>query len=142
MLVESVVEAGAREGRNALVNVVHTLDNAVGLEIEDKASFLSAVGLCNAELSLAAALNAHFGVLVNVAVGVTRDADGLFPGGNVGDDALHENRASENGAVEDSSDSAVGRLPHFFEVILCHTGSIRCNCCTLNCNFILLCCIS
>ena len=123
-LVESVVEAGTRKRRNALVDIVHALNNAVGLEVEDKASFLRAVWLGNAKLSLAAAFNAHFGVLVNVAVSVTGNADGLFPCGNVGNDALYEDRASENGAVEDGADSAVRRFPHALEVVLVHSRRV------------------
>ena len=52
------------------------------------------------------------------------NADGLFPCGNIGRDALDQNRRTEHGAVKYGSDGAVGRLPHLLEIVFAHSRRV------------------
>ena len=88
---------------------------------------LPAVLVGDYQLSLAALSYLHLGVLVDVAVCVTRDGDGLSPGRNIRNDSLYKNGLSEYGAVQDSADSAVRGLPHLLEVVLGHALCVRCD---------------
>ena len=100
LFVECKVEAGSCEAAYALVNIVKTLDNAVAsLEFVDKLACLVAVLIGHNEFCLAAVCNDHFGILVNIAVSVTGDGDGLFPCGDIGSDAFDNDRRSENRTV-------------------------------------------
>ena len=125
LLIERVIEAGSCKGCDRIVEVVNPLDDTVAVvKGVDQLTALVTVCVGDAQLSLGAFFHDHFGVLIDVAVGVTRDADGLCPGGNVGSDALDEDRLTEYGAVEDRADGAVGAFPHLFEVIFVHAGGV------------------
>ena len=84
----------------------------------DELAGLGAVGGGVDELDLAGAGDAHLGVLVDVAVGVAGDGDGLFPAADDGLDALDHDGGAEDRAVEHGADGAVGALPHLLEVVL------------------------
>ena len=58
--------------------------------------------------------------LVEVAVGVAADHDGLLPGAHGRLDVLHHDRLAEYRAVEDAAQGAVGRGPGLFEAVLAH----------------------
>ena len=128
LCAESVVEARSCEAGDRLVEVVNPLYNAVAvLEIVNERAGLPAVLVGDYQLSLAALRYLHLGVLVDVAVCVTRDGDGLSPGRNIRNNSLYKNRLSEYGAVQDSADSAVRGLPHLLEVVLGHALCVRCD---------------
>ena len=128
LCAESVVEARSCEAGDRLVEVVNTLYNAVAvLEIVNERAGLPAVLVGDYQLSLAALRYLHLGVLVDVAVCVTRNGDGLSPGRNIRNDSLYKNGLSEYGAVQDSADSAVRGLPHLLEVVLGHALCVRCD---------------
>ena len=138
--IESEVEAASCKALNGLVLVVKSLDNACAvLEIIDKGACFLAVLVGAYQLTLGALLHLHLGVLVNIAVSVTGNGDRLCPCGDIGSDALYDDRCTENGTVKDSTDSAVGGLPHFLQVVLGHSCGIGGDGCALYSNAVLLC---
>ena len=97
---------------------MHALDHAGAGEVVDELAGLGAVGGGVDELDLAGAGDAHLGVLIDVAVGVAGDGNGLLPAADHGVDALDDDGRAEDGAVEHGADGAVGALPHLLEVVL------------------------
>ena len=51
---------------------------------------------------------------------MTGDGDGLLPAADDGLDALDHDGRTEDRAVKDGADGAVGALPHLLEVVLLH----------------------
>ena len=77
--VQGVLEAGAGEERDGVVQVVHALEHAGPVEVVDGLADLGAVLAGEDQLRLARG-RALVSGLVDVAVGVTGDGDGLLPG--------------------------------------------------------------
>ena len=125
--VQTVGEAGTGKSGNGLVNVVQTLDNAVGLEIVDQLAGFLALSIGHNQLRLTAALHLHLGVLVHIPISVTGNGNGLCPGRNVGGNALDQDGGSEHGTIQDGTDGAVGGLPHFLQVVFGHSCCVGCN---------------
>ena len=109
---ERVIEAGAREAADALVDVVHALNDARRAEVVDRPALLGAVRLCDDELRLCASGHGHLRILIDIAVCVAGDRDRLRPARDERRDALDEDRRAEHRAVEDRADRAVRRFPH------------------------------
>src|SRR6185369_8092875 len=65
--------------------------------------------------------------LILIAKRMTADDDRLIPTLHIARYITADNRLAENRAIQNIADSAVGRLPHLFEVELFHTRFIRCN---------------
>ncbi len=123
--VETVVERGASEIADRLVEVVLHLRDAVARGVEDlEADRLRPVirGELHGELALAG--EAEVGGAVLVTEGVTTDDDRLVPSGNQTRDVRDDDRLAEDHAAEDVADRAVGRLPHLFETELDHAGLV------------------
>ncbi len=102
------------EFSDRLVSVVHAHDAASILgEVEDLVGLdWSAVLWLEREFESTFLLDDEVGGSVLVAEGVTADDDGLFPGGDESWDVLNDDGLSEDSAVEDVSDCAVGGFPH------------------------------
>ena len=105
---------------DAAVEIVHALQDAGALEVKDGLTDFLSVRSREHKLSLAGTGDHHLGILVDIAVGVTRDGDGLFPSADRGGNAFDQDRGAENGAVEDGADRAVGALPHLLEAVFFH----------------------
>ena len=114
LCVERKVKAGSCEAGDTCVYVVKSLNDAVRTaELVDKLSCFVSVLIGHNKLCCTAVGNLHLGVFVNIAVSVTCNGYRLFPAGQQRSDTLYDNGGSEYGTVKDSTDSAVGRLPHF-----------------------------
>ena len=119
--VKSVVKAASCKTFDALIGVVHAKHDARGLfKIENFDTFLFAVLSAHDDFGFVALLHVSFDVAIYVAVRVTRNNDGACPGRDKSTDAVNDNRASENGAVQNRTNRAVGAFPHFFKVIFFH----------------------
>ena len=71
--------------------------------------------------ALAGLVRVEIHALIDVAVGVTGDGDGLFPVLHHGTDGVDEDGRAEHGAVQNGADGAVGALPHLRQLrILFH----------------------
>jgi hypothetical protein len=124
-VVERVVEARAREGLDGGILVVDGLQNARALEVVDRFGELGAVRAPERQRRGAGAGHAVLGALVEVAVGVARDRDGLFPVRHIGVDAAREDGRAEHGAVQDRADGAVRALPHLLELVFLDSLGVR-----------------
>ena len=119
-----VLEAAVGEALDGPVEVVHALHHARLLEVVHQLARLSAVFGRVDELHLARTGNAHLGIAIHIAIGVTGKRDGLGPVAHAGLDALDHDRRAEDGAVEHGADGAVGALPHLLEAVLLHARGI------------------
>ena len=119
--VQRIGEAAAGEGQDGGIPVVHALDDAGTLEIKDGlAGELLAVLIGEDHLGLARTGDAVLHGLVNVAVSVTGDGDGLLPAGDHRLDLGDEDRGAEDRTVQRRADGGVGGLPHLLQVVLLH----------------------
>ena len=96
------------------------LYDAGTLEIEDGLPGLGAVGRGIDQLSPAGAGHLVFHRLVEVAVSVTGNGDGLLPVLHHRGDTLYHDGGAEHGAVQDGPDGGIGGLPHLGELVLLH----------------------
>ena len=55
---------------------------------------------------------------------MSTDNNGLFPARNKSGDVFDDNRFSEDGAIQNIADSAIGTFPHFFQVKLLESSLI------------------
>jgi hypothetical protein len=69
---------------------------------------------------------------------VSSNNDGLSPAWDESWDVADDDGLTENGTVENVSNSSVRRLPHLLKVELLDTTLIRCNGGALNADFVLL----
>ena len=69
---------------------------------------------------------------------MSADDDGLFPAGNKQGHIVADDGLSEDGAVEDVADGAIGRLPHLLQLELLHTLLIWSNGGALDSDLVLL----
>ena len=98
--VKRKVKAASCKGCNGFINIVKSLNNTRGaLKLMDKLTGFVTLGIGNNKLTFRAVGNLHFGVFVNVTVGVTGNGNGLCPGGDKGGNALYNNGSAENGTV-------------------------------------------
>ena len=117
---QSIVKAAAGKALDGGILVVGALQHTGALEVIDGLAHLGAVRAGEHQLGLAGAGNAELGALVHVAVGMTGNGDGLFPGLDHRLDAVQQDGRTEHGAVQHGADGAVGALPHLVQVILGH----------------------
>ena len=114
--VQAVVEAGAREAADRVVQVVHAHGHAGAGEVEDLVGGGRATrSRLEGHGQLARAGDEKIGGPVLIAEGVTADHDGLGPAGHQARHVLHHDRLAEHGAAQDVADRAVGRAPHLLE---------------------------
>ena len=107
---------------------MHAFDDARLCELMDERAGFGAICGRIDKLDLARSRDAHFGVAVDIAVGVTGNRDRLLPVGNDRLDALDDDGGTEDRAVEHGTDRAVRALPHLVEVVLLHAGCVWCDC--------------
>ena len=98
---------------------MHAHDHAVAVEFMNAdARFLSVfIGIKKLRLALA---DLHIHRLINIAVRMTGDDDGLFPRGDIGRYAVEQNGRAEHRAVQRGADRAVGTFPHLFQPVFFH----------------------
>ena len=91
--------------------------------MDQRTGLLSVLGGIN-QFRLTGFLRMEFRILIDIAVSVTGNGDGFLPVAHAGLDSLHNNGGTENRAIQDSPDGAVGALVHLLQVIFLHTGVI------------------
>ena len=121
---------------------MHALDYAVAFEgVNGLAGDLLPLAVAHDDVSRVAAFDLCLDRIVDVAVGVAGEHYGLSPARDVGRYTLYENGRAEHRAVENAAYSAVGALPHLFEVILLYALGIGGNCCALYRDSPFFCCL-
>src|SRR5216684_1013482 len=119
LALQAVVETGAREAADRLVQIEHRKADARTRSLEDLAldRYPAAVGL-ERELDRSRAVKLDLGGAILVPETVTGDDDREVPVGNDTRNVLADDGLAENRAVEDIADGAVGAPPHLLEVEL------------------------
>ena len=125
--VERVIEAAPRKALDACIEVVHALHHSRIREFMNELSRLSAVGGRVDKFDLPRSGHDHLGILVNIAVSMTRYGDGLFPAAHNRLDALHENRRAKHCAIQHRANSPVRALPHLLQAVFLDARSVRRN---------------
>ena len=110
---ERVPKAGAGELFDGFVRVVHAHDHAVPRKVEDGAAHFFSVRIGEHELRLSRS-RARVRGFIEIAVRMTGNDDRLFPGGDIGHDALRQHGRAENRSVQERADGPVRALPHLF----------------------------
>ena len=113
---------------------MHTLDDARAVKFMDGLPHFCPVSRSKYQLRLSGARHLHLRCLVHIAVRMTGNGDGLLPGAHRGLNAFHHDRCTKNSAVQNGADRSIGALPHFLQIIFCHTGSVGGDGGTFNCN--------
>ena len=122
------------ERADALVCVVHALENASTLEVVDNHLLVLATLAVEDEFSNTSFFSTDFNTLIDIAIGVTSNRNRLFPSRNIGLNTLYYYGCTENGSVHYRPDSTVRALIHFTKVIFLNSGIIRCDSRALNGN--------
>ncbi len=123
--VEAVVEAGAGEVADRIVEIVHCHGNAAGLELEHfEVDLLAALAFPH-EAQLAGTGDQRVGGAILVAEGVTADDDGIGPARHQARHVVDHDRFAEDHAAEDVADRAIGRTIHFLQVKLLDACLVR-----------------
>ena len=123
--VEPVVERGAGEIADRVVEIVHRHGDAAAGELEHLALDLGAVVADEGERQLALARHLEIGGAVLVAIGVAADDDRLGPARHQPRHVLADDRLAEDDAAQDVADGAVGRAVHVLEVEFLHPRFVR-----------------
>jgi hypothetical protein len=113
---QAVVERGAREVADRLVEIVHAMATPAPGASNTSCSIDLAVLADELDRQLALAGELEVGGAVLVAEGVAADDDRLGPARHEARHVLADDRLAEDGAAEDVADRAVGRLPHLLEL--------------------------
>ena len=117
LYAQCVLEAAVGERGNGSIQVVQSLQYARALEFENGLADFLSVFAGKHQLRFSGAGNPHFRILIHVAIGMTGNGNGLFPGPYRRMYAVHLDRSPEHGTVQDCADRSVGALPHFLQVI-------------------------
>ena len=115
------------------------LDHAGTLELMDHDFLALAVHALEHEFGYTGFLGADLNVLVDIAVGMTRNRDGFLPALYGRFDGGYGYGCAEYSTVQDAADGAVGTLPHLVEVVFRHAGRVRGDGGALHRNAVLLC---
>ena len=115
---EPVVEGGAREVADRVVEIVHGHGDARARRLEHLALDHLAVLAGELERDGALAGELEVGGAVLVAVGVAADHERLGPARHQARHVLADDGLAEDDAAQDVADGAVGALPHLLEVEL------------------------
>ena len=113
---------------------MEALDDTGSLEFMNDLAILAAVGIFEDQLRSAGARHTVLHVLVDIAVGMTGHDNGLFPGADIGINALYQDGGAEHGSVKSCADGTVGALVHSLQIILPDTGGIGSDRGTFYCN--------
>jgi hypothetical protein len=113
---EAVVEAGAREAADRIVDVVHRQRDAGSVELEDVArDRFAAVLRREAERQRPGARDDEIGRAILIAEGVAADDDRMRPRGDELRDVAANDRLAKDRPVELVPDRPVRRAPHLLE---------------------------
>ena len=126
------------EATDALVGIVHALDNTSAIEVVDFNLLLLATLALEDKLGNAWLISTKFHTLIYIAVGMTSNGDWLLPVFHTRVNAWDGDRSTEHRTVHDAADGAVWALPHLVQMIFLHTLSIRSDSSALHCHTIFL----
>ena len=96
--------------------------------------------LCNKDklcLPLAGNLDLH--ILVNVPISVTGNSNGLGPVLYIGHNPPNQNGRAKYRSIQDCPDCPIGAFPHFFQIILRHSGGVGGDGCAFHRHTVFLC---
>ncbi len=121
---QPVIERGAREIPDRVVEIVHRHGDAAARKVEHLVLDLLAVVADEADGHLARAGHLEIGGAILVAIGVAADDDRLGPARHQPRHVLADDRLTEDDATQDVADGAVGRAPHLLEIELLHPAFV------------------
>ena len=122
-----------------IIEIVHSLKNTCTLKVMNKLSCLFTSLISKYKFCLTSFRNLQLRCLIYITICMSCNCDWLLPCLNIWLNTLNDNRGSEYCTIKHGSYCSVRTLIHLFKVIFCHSCCIRCNCCTLYCNTVLLC---
>ena len=119
---------------------MHTLDHAWTGKVVNGLSHFRSVFRGENKLRFPRRGHLDLHIFIHVTISMSCQSDRLFPVLDTRFNTFYHNRCTENSSVKSSPDGAVRALPHFFQIVFCHTCSIWCNGCTFYGNTIFFCC--
>ena len=122
--IKRIVETAARKTCDGRIKVMHALSNAGAAELMNERAGLPAVRRRVDKLHLARTGNEQLRILVDIAVRMTRQRDGLLPVAHARLNALAGDGRAEHRSVKDGADGAVGALPHLLETVFLHARGV------------------
>ena len=107
-------------------------------KLMDRHTLLLTICSCKYKLCFTGTGHLHLHGFIDITIRMSGNCDRFFPILYAGFNALHLNWCTKDGSIKHCTDRSVGTLPHFLQVVLRHTCSIRRDCRTFNCNTVLL----
>ena len=112
---------------------MHSLYHARSFELVNCHSTFGAILRSVDQFYLARSWNLHLRSFIHITIGMTCQRDRFFPRFYIRLNAFYNDRRPEYGSIKDRTDGSVGTLPHFFQMILFHTGCIGRDGCAFHC---------
>ena len=112
--IQGELHAGAGKALDGSVKVVHGGHNAAFRKLMHQLAKLGSVFRGIDQFNFTGAFNPHFRRTVDIAIGVTRKGNGLFPARDQRGDAVNQNRRTEYRAVQNAADGRIRAFIHFF----------------------------
>ena len=139
LCVQRIIETTSCKTFYGCIDIVHALNDPRAVKGMDQFSFFCSVCACIDQLHFSGSRNFHLSPFINVSVRMSCDRNRLFPVFHTGFNTFYHDRRTEHCAVQDGTDGAVGAFPHFFQIILAHTGGIGGNRSALHRHLIFFC---
>ena len=139
--IQRIVKTAFCKACDGSLCVVHSLEHAGSFKLMNQLSCLCTV--LGSKYQLCFPWTACFQLyrLIHVPIRMPCQRNRFLPVFHTRLNPFDNNRGTEHRTVQDCTDGSIRALPHFLQIILCHTGSIRCNRRTFHCNAVFLCSI-
>ena len=110
---------------DALVGIVHTLDNAGTIKVVDFHLLLLSALTLEHEFGYSWFIGTDLHTLIYISVCMTGDGDRLLPILHTRVNTWDSDRCTEHSTIHNTTDSTIRALPHLMKLILIHTLCIR-----------------
>ena len=121
LCINGVLEAGLGKGADALLLIVSPLPNRRSVHLLHREGLLLAALSAECHGAGARLCGIQIHTLIHVAIGMTGNGDGLLPIFDHRVNGVQQNGGTEDGAVQNGADGAVGAFPHLGQLgVLLH----------------------
>ena len=130
LCIKCIVKTASCKALNRTNQIVLALDNACTFEFMNQFPWFCAIFCCIDKFCLSCTRNLHFRSLVYITICMSCDCDWFFPCLYIRFNSLYDNRSTKYCSIKNGTDRSIRTLPHFLQIIFCHSCCIRSDCCT------------
>ena len=138
--IQCIIKAASCKALYGIIQVVHAAENTCSVKMLDQFFTLFSVLALKYEICISRFVNIKFCIFIDVTICMTCKCDRFHPVLYTWLNSFYYNRSAEYGSIKNSTDRSIRTLVHFFQIILFHSGCIRCDGSTFYCNSVFLGC--